>query len=840
MIISVNWLKQFTDIDLPINELATLIGARLVEIEEVIDLGAKYKDVVVARVVSCEKHADSDHLSVVKLDDGGKADVERDENGHVQVVCGALNVREGLLVAWLPPKSTVPETYGTAQPFILDARNLRGVKSNGMIASAKELALFDEHEGILELDKEDLVPGSNFADAYELNDYLLDIENKSLTHRPDTFGIIGFAREVAAIQGKPFKTPDWLKQLEPTITPQADSAPSLTVTIDNPELSARYRAVVLHGAEAGAKSPLQLQTYLGRVGVRPISAVVDVTNYLMLLTGQPLHAFDYDKLLAMGNGQADIHVRAGKEDELLQLLDGRTITLTPEDIVIANGDTAVALAGAMGGAATEIDENTKNIILESATFNLYNLRATQMRHGIFSEAITRFTKGQPAELSAPVLANAVKMLAEFTGAYPVTQVVEAYPGRQDLVKLEVKAKRINQILGDNLTIEDMLETLRNVEFKAEMTDDDEDTSPQADGILHITAPFWRSDIHIAEDIAEEVGRINGFDDIEPTLPPRDFTAVRPSSFDVLRSQVRDLLMRAGANEVLTYSFVHGDTLKKARQEPENSYKIINSLSPELQHYRQSLTPSLLGLVHGNIKQGYDDFALFELNKVHPKNHGLTDEGVPGEIDMLALTVASRKAQSGPPYYQAKRLLDYVGESLGLELVYEPIQDDPDYPVTTPFEYKRSAFVTDKNSGVFLGVVGEYKKSVAKNFKLPEYVAGIEIGTQALFDAVQKTTSNYKPLSRYPGTERDICFQVAADVSYGTITNLTKDKLAEVDLETSLEPVDIYQEGQQSSTKNITIRIKLTSHKKTLTSEEVNAVITEVTKYVSDNIQAVVI
>lgn len=841
MIISVNWLKQFTDIDVSIDELATLIGARLVEIEEVIDLGAKYKDVLVARVVSCEKHEDSDHLNAVKLDDGGKAqDIERDENGHVQVVCGAPNVREGLLVAWLPPKSTVPETYGTAEPFVLDARKLRGIMSNGMIASAKELALFDEHDGILELDKEELIPGSSFALGYELDDYLLDIENKSLTHRPDAFGILGFAREVAAIQDKQFKTPDWLMSLSPQIIPQGDDTPSLTVSIDDSELSARYQAVVLRGAEAGAMSPLQLQTYLGRVGVRPISAVVDVTNYLMMLTGQPLHAFDYDKLVAVGDGKAEIHVRTGRKDETLQLLDGRIITLTSEDIVIANGDTAIALAGAMGGAATEIDENTKNIILESATFNLYNLRATQMRHGIFSEAITRFTKGQPAELSAPVLANAVDLLAEFTGAYPVTDAIEAYPVKREPVRLEIKAKVINQILGDNLTIEDMLTTLQNAEFEVAMTDDDEDQSPEADGILHIIAPFWRSDIHISEDIAEEIGRLNGFDSIEATLPPRDFTAVRPSDFDTLRTQTRNILVRAGANEVLTYSFVHGDTLKKAHQDPAGSYRIVNSISPDLQYYRQTLTPSLLQHVHANIKQGFDSFALFELNKTHPKQHGLTDEGVPSEVDMLALTVANKKKLPGAAYYDAKVLLEYLASALGLDFVYAPIESDPGYPVTAPFEYRRSALVTEKNSGAFIGIVGEYKRSVAKQFKLPEQCAGFEVSTPDLLEAVKKLSLAYRPSSRYPGTERDICFQVLATTSFTEITDLIEEKLTNSTLETSVQPVDIYQASAEAATKNITIRIMLTSYEKTLTSDEVNIIVNDTCRYVCEKINATVI
>ncbi|HMH70307.1 MAG TPA: phenylalanine--tRNA ligase subunit beta [Candidatus Saccharimonadales bacterium] len=831
MIISTNWLKKFTNIDMPIDELATLIGARLVEIEEVVDYGAKYKDVIVAKVVTCEKLEGSDHLNVTRLDDGGKTlDVERDENGLVQVVCGAPNIRAGLLVAWLPPQSVVPETANDAEPFVLGARKLRGTMSNGMIASAKELALFDEHEGILEIDM-DAAPGTPFADVYELNDYLLDIENKSLTHRPDTFGIIGFAREIAAIADKPFKTPDWLANVTPEFSAKEGDVATPRVTIDNPELSARYQAVILSGADGSAKSPMHIQTYLARVGVRPINAIVDVTNYLMMLTGQPLHAFDYDKVLAASGGVAEIHVRAGHEGETLELLDGRTIKLDSTDIVIATGETAIGLAGAMGGASTVIDETTKNIIIESATFNLYSLRTTQMRHGIFSETITRFTKGQPAQLTAPVLADAVRLMGEFAGAKRVSEVADTYPGKTEPNPIELSIEDINDVLGSKFMVADAVETLQNVEFTVDVHEQTR---------LQVTPPYWRSDIHIPEDIIEEVGRINGFDAIEPTLPKRDFTAVRPSRFDQIKADVRRALVRSGANEVLTYSFVHGDVLKKAGQKLEDSYRLTNSLSPDLQYYRQSLTPSLLGLVHGNVRQGYDSFALFEVNKVHPKQQGMTNEGVPEEVDMIALTVANKKPQSGAPYYQAKAILEYLGSSLGLDFMYSPIDTDPNYPVTAPFEPRRAALVTDRKTDTFVGIVGEYKKSVIRGFKLPEYSAGFEIGSPALLDAIQKLTSSYKPISRYPSTERDICFQVAATVHYSQVVDTAAAALADAGLETAIEPVDIYQPSDKGAKKNITIRIKLTAHDRTLTGGEVTALIDTVANEVSTVTDAVVI
>lgn len=828
MIISLNWLKKFTDVTMPVDELATLIGARLVEIEEVINLGAKYEGVIVARVVECKKLEGSDHLNITKLDDGGAAKgVERDENGYVQVVCGAPNVRAGLLVAWLPPKTTVPETYGTEEPFVLDARKLRGVVSNGMIASPRELALFDDHEGILEVDV-DAAPGTSFAEVYELDDYLLDIENKSLTHRPDAFGLIGFAREVAAIQGRPFTTPDWLRTAQTMLASMQSDVAQPTVSIDNPELSDRYQAIILTAAEGKRKSPVLLQTYLARVGVRPISAVVDVTNYMMLVAGQPLHAFDYDKVVAVG-GSADIHVRAGRENETLELLDGRTITLAPEDIVIAAGETAIALAGAMGGASTEIDESTKTIILESATFNLYNLRATQMRHGIFSEAITRFTKGQPAELTAPVLAEAVRMLGEYAVATVATEVIESYPGKAEVQTIHLSIQKVNDVLGSRFSLNDVVETLQNVEFGVEADE----------LLLQVTPPYWRADIHIDEDIIEEVGRLNGFDSIAPTLPLRDFTAVRPVRFDELRAQIRKILARAGANEVLTYNFVHGDLLTKAGQDKATAYRIVNSISPDLQYYRQTLTPNLLSLVHPNIKAGFDDFAIYELNKSHTKVHGMTDENVPAELTMLALIVARKKADNGAAFYEAKRILEYLSDALGLQFEYKSMTEDPGFPVTAPFEHRRSALVSDRVSGEFIGMVGEYKKSVARNFKLPEYAAGFEIDPDALLKAVLKRPNQYRPLSRYPSIERDVCFQVANDIQYAQIADVAQQSLTNVDLETSVAPVDIYQ-PDGAVAKNVTVRIKMTASDRTLTNDDANAVVKMVTDAVIKESKAEVV
>ena len=445
-----------------------------------------------------------------------------------------------------------------------------------------------------------------------------------------------------------------------------------------------------------------------------------------------------------------------------------------------------------------------------------------MRHGIFSEAITRFTKGQPAALCEAVLAAAVRLIAGSTGAVRSSDIAIAVSDMQSNNPISLTVEQLNRTLGSKFTAADIIETLQNVEF---MIPENDDSST-----VTAVAPFWRSDIHILEDIIEEVGRLNGFDAIEPALPLRDFTAISPDSFDQMRSTIRHALARSGANEVLTYSFVHGDVLKKAGLSPDNSYKITNSISPDLQYYRQSLTPSLLGLVHPNSKNGFDDFALFELNKVHNKTAELTDDGVPVELDRVGLVVTSKK-NAGATYYQARRILDYLANSLGLSLEYKPFTKETEMVVMKPFEYRRSARVIDTKSGVAVGVIGEYKKSVAKQFKLPEYCAGFELLSEGLALAVKQVSPTYTPLTKYPSSERDICYKVGLNVSYADIIGaLNEATQAHETVTITVSPLDIYQSAE-AETKNITVRIAISPSDKTLTNDEVTGIVNQLSESV---------
>lgn len=815
MIVSVNWLKKFAAIDTSIEELAARIGERLVEIESINDLTKKYQDVLIAKVVECAPLQGSDHLNVTKIDDGGVCQtVERDSAGLIQVVCGAPNVKQGMSVAWLPPASIVPASFNDAEPFVLASKTLRGVLSHGMLASASELDLYDDHTGILEVDSDSL-PGTLFAEKYELNDYLLDIDNKSLTHRPDAFGIIGFAREVAGVLGVPFTTPDWLLNVDGSVNPASNLAGGLelpSIQIDDGSLSHRFQAIILTNMQESVQSPLLMRTYLARSGIRPLSASVDVSNYMMLLTGQPTHTYDYDKVRAVAGANLTVSVRTAVDGEVCTLLDGKTIELDPGDIVVTAGEKIIGLAGIMGCQNTAVDSTTKTVMFEAATFDLYHLRSSQMRHGIFSEAVTRFTKGIPAQLSTPVIIEAVRLLAEYAGAEAVSAVIDAYPQPQPIITVTTTAKLINETLGTEFASEDIVDLLQMVGFGVKIDDLE----------LTVTVPYWRQDIHIREDITEEVGRISGFDTINPSLPERDFTPVMPSAFDKFRSKIRTILSRAGANEVLTYSFVHGDILKKSGQNVNNSYRIINSISPELQYYRQSLTPSLLSQVSQNVKSGYSRFALYELNKTHQKSDGLTAENVPVESDCLALVVTDTSS-AGVAYYQAKYILDYLLANLNVKLIYENVElSNEAKAMASPFDQKLSAQIINPTDGKILGYVGEYKKVVKKDFKLPVYTAGFELDIRRLLESDKLAQTAYQPLSKFPGTERDICFQVATDQRYSEVVEPIKTVLDELKLVVEILPVDIYR-PLNSDVKNITVRIAFASYNKTMTNHEIAAI-----------------
>ena len=821
MKVSLNLIKQLINFELPpVDELVARVNQQLGGVEEVIDLKAKYGGARIVRVVECAKHPDADRLSVAKIDDGGVvADVPRDENGLVQVVCGAPNVHADMWAIWLPPKSTVPVSFDDDEPFVLDARPLRGVLSQGMLAAADELDIGTDHEGIVEIHEHDvpagveLTAGASFAETFGLDDYVLDIENKMFTHRPDCFGQLGVAREIAGIFHQQFTSPEWYKSVQ-----QFTGAEGLdlTVTNDAPELVPRFMAVAIRDVTV-QPSPLWLQCQLVAMGGKPINNIVDATNYMMLLTAQPTHAYDYDKLRGH-----KLEARLARDGEKVSLLNGKDYELTTDDIVIADGEGVIGLAGIMGGADTEVSDSTKNIVLECANFDMYALRRTAMRHGIFTDALTRFNKGQSPLQNAAVL----KQLMSMVGGVQASEVFDLkqfddwlddyFGGKYTPANIDIDSKFINERLGLGLSDDDICDLLNSVEIKSHGPEEELD-------YICIQSPFWRTDLELPEDIVEEVGRLYGFDKLPRQLPMRSIKSAPKNLRRELKNAVRQSLSRAGANEVLTYSFVHERILKNAEQDVAQAYKLSNALSPDLQYYRLTVLPSLLDKIHANIKAGHDEFALFEMGKGHSKMHGLGEDDLPEASQFTNIVYAAKKPGTGAPFYKIRRLVEQLAHDLGAKLVFKPIEQELNFPVTAPFEQTRSALV-ETTDGQFIGIVGELKQPVIKNFKLPAYVAAASLDTAGLEAVYAKRGSHYQPLSRYPSTSRDISLKLPTNVNYASVAQGIDRVLKAVEIDAAFHVVSIYQPPDDTSTKTLTFRLVFTSHQRTLVDSDIMPII----------------
>ena len=806
MRISLNEIKKLVRIPDGVTdeELIERIGSRLVESEEVIELAPQYKGIYVVKVVNCEP-IEGTHLSLCQID-AGEHTSEFSDTETVQVVCGAPNVHSGMLAVWITPGAIVPETYGN-ENFKLSVRKLRGFESYGMLAGADELNLDDEHKAIAEIDPRDARPGDNFAEVFELNDIILDVENKSLTHRPDCFGLIGFAREVAGILGVRFEELEWLCDY-----PKVEAS-ALTVQIDDSALCPRYSAAVF---ELSDNQPSKFLTkeavFLEKAGMRTIDPLVDLTNIVMLRTGQPLHAFDYDKLIAVGGVESPrIIVRAAQSGEQLQLLDGKTIECIPEDILITSNGVPVALAGAMGGKNTEIDASTKRVVLESATFSLYNLRKTQMAHGIFSEAITRFTKGQPAAMTMPVLLQAVSML----GVDPIA-VVDEWKAEESQNVVKITTDALNRLLGSDYSTAEIVETLTNVGFT--IGDYQKESS---DSELVITAPGWRTDIHNAEDIIEEVGRLLGFDNIPLDLPRKPFSGAEVAPMWRLKQNLRGILSdRLGMHEVLTYSFVSKDLLEKVGQDPEDSYEIVNSISPDLQRFRQQIVPSILGKIRENLKAGYDKFSLYELNQVARKSTGLSVEQTPILETHLGVVMIG-------DFYELKAsLLSMLKRGLKITIEYASMLGNTEAVECYPYlEPARSAVLTVE--GKMIGAFGEVKRGVLLRFKIEKPVAAAELDLDQIVGLKPKLGKELK-ISKFPFVERDLTLKVVSDAAFGRFDEKIRGVLAGEELIYIVKPLSIYQAGPNEATKNISFHLRFSSRDKTLAQTDISDIMEKIT------------
>ncbi len=786
MLVSLRWLKDYVDNPWSADVLAdrlTMIGAKVEGVEE---LGAGLTQVCVGTVTEIEPHPEADTLRICRVDLGDR---------RAQSVCGAPNVAVGQRVAVALPGAALP-----GLDRIVQVGEVRGVTSEVVLCSEAELGLSDDHSGLLLL-SEELEPGSALVDALGLDDQVIEFE--IYPNRPDCLSIVGIARETAAVTGGEVRLPD-------TSVVESKSAASDVASVEvlDEDLCPRYVARVVEGVAIGS-SPAWMQQRLRAAGMRPINNVVDVTNFVMLEMGQPLHAFDRDLL-----EESKIIVRRAQEGERMRTLDGEERVFTEEDLLICDAAGPVAVAGIMGGERTEVSEQTTSILLESATFDQASVRKTSRRLGLRSEASHRFEKGLHPHLAQLAVDRAAKLLADLAGGEVLAGRIDvANAQTRDGSTVSVRPKRVNQVLGTQLSPAEMKRILKSLHFEVELEDNG--------ATLEVGIPWYRADVTQECDVVEEIARIHGFDEVEATLPSGASVQGRLAWPLPLVEAVKDRLTAGGFHESITYSFVSPRSFDRLHLPSDSDQRkaipIQNPLSEEQSVMRTTLMGSLLDAAGLNERRQVHDIRLFETAKVYVPN-SLPLESLPSEAWTLGLVLVGRAPTDvwGSPtrsvdFFDLKGAVEAIAETLHVEAVYEPVR----HPVLHP---GRSAqMVVDGKS---VGVLGEVHPRVAASFSLRGKAYLAELNLQALFDK-SSPDHRYRPLPRFPSVDRDLALLVPSTVPATHVRALIEREGG--DYLRSLELFDVY-EGKQvpEGVRSVAYTLTFQADDRTLTDEEIAA------------------
>jgi len=782
MLVSLNWLKQYVDIDgLAPEELAEKITRSGIEVDAVIDRSAGMTNVVVGHVVSKEKHPDADKLNVCQVE-VGEGDIR-------QIICGAPNVVAGQNVIVALPGARLP---GGVK---IKKAKMRGQESNGMICSLQELGVEGRvvpkayAEGIYVLPA-DAVPGSDALELIGLRDIVLEL---GLTpNRSDALSMLGVAYEVAAILSQEVKLPEIQYD---TISEKAGDYIKVRVEAKENPL---YAAKVVKNVKI-AESPLWLQQYLMAAGVRPHNNVVDITNYILMEYGQPLHAFDYDALKTK-----EILVRLANEGEKIVTLDDQERTLKAHNLVITNGVEPVAIAGVMGGANSEVTSNTTTVVIEAAYFEGFSVRRTSKELGLRSDSSARFEKGVDPNRVLLAGERAAQLLAELACG----EVLEGTVAVDDLDKsparVVVSPDFINNRLGMKISLEDMLSILERLKFDVEA----------ANGLLIIDAPTRRQDIKIEEDIVEEVARLYGYDEIPMTLPEGNDQIGGLTPYQAKRRIARNVMEGAGLYQAVTYSLTSDELAQKFALKAEDTTKLLMPMSEERSTLRQSLIPHLVEAASYNVARKADSVAFYEVGSVFL---GKTAEELPYEEEHLALVVSGKwvdNAWQGEKlavdFFVAKGIIESLFEKLGLteRVSFEKASVDGLHPGQT------AAILLD---GEKVGIIGGLHPTERKKYDLKDtFVA--ELNLKAIL-AAQVEELVYKSVPRFPAMTRDIALELDRSKPAGEIIEIIRN--AGTKLLKEVKVFDVYEgDKMEAGKKSVAFSLTYFDPERTLTDEEV--------------------
>ncbi len=729
MKVSLKWLRDYVDITINVEELAAKLTAAGTEVAAIQRTGGRWEQVQVGLVTKVEPHPNADRLRLATVDVGPL---------RKTVVCGAPNIAEGQKIAFAHVGATLINGH-TGEAMQLTAATIRGVVSEGMVCSEKELGLSEEHEGILVL-PDDAPLGMPLSDY--MGDVILDLD--VTPNRPDCLSLLGVAREVCALTGAALK--------EPGLTYEESGPPATnlaTIEIQDPDLCPRYTASVVTGLRIEA-SPAWMQERLLASGMRPINNVVDITNYVMLEVGQPLHAFDYDRLQ-----DHRVVVRRARPGEQMTTLDGVDRTFTDRNLLITDPRRPVGVGGVIGGAESEVSAATTAVLLESANFNATNIRGTETALRVRTEASLRFDKGLHPHSAEYGLRRATKLLVEVCGGRAAPGIFDVYPAPPQDTTIHLTGKRLKTILGDEVPEPEVMATLRAL--GCEVAGGGLSTATG----LEVAPPWWRPDLRIPDDLAEEVARIRGYDSLPTTSLRGAVPYIGPDPVRELREQAKDLLAAAGMQEIITYSLVSLASLRQIGEGKEgpSPIRVMNPMSTQQEYLRTSLRPGLLSSLAANERQAGGPVQLFECGRVYvPLDPLHPSSGLPEEREMVAGIVAgpAREPSWGedqPPanYYTAKGLVESLLTRLGVDATYGPAQDPDLHP-------GRSAAITV--DGDRIGILGEARPGLLARFDVVSRPAGLfELDLGHLLDHVVRDR-RYRPISRFPMVNEDLAFVVA--------------------------------------------------------------------------------
>ena len=791
MLVPLKWLRDYVDIDIDTQEFADMMTMTGSKVEKVDFFGKETNGVEVCKILEIEQHPDADRLKVTKVEVA---------NGEIlQIVTNATNIKVGDYVPVARIGAVLPGD------FKIKKGKLRGVLSEGMFCGAEELTIpssfVEDHkkDGIYILDHQDSFElGTDVRDVLGINDALIEFEITS--NRPDCRSIIGISREAAVTLGKELKYPEIKVN-------GSDEEISFEIDIQT-DLCKRYCGRVVKDVKVGP-SPYWMQRKLIEAGMRPISNIVDITNFVMLELGQPLHAFDLDDIK-----YNKMTVKMAEEDEKFTTLDGVERTLTPDMLVIGNKDKTLDLAGIMGGENSEIKDTTTSIFIEGASFAKENIRATSKKLGLRTEASSRFEKGIDINLAEEAVNRACQLIEELGCGTVLNGMLDYYPQKEEVQKVTVNPVRINKLLGVNVPMDQFINILESLEFKCNLVSSE---------VLELEVPTFRLDITEDADILEEISRIYGYDNIPSASLEGNATAGVKTDKQKFIDNVKSNSIACGLNEILTYSFVSPRGVDKinlpADDEKRNFVKIMNPLGEETSVMRTTLIPNMLDVISTNISHKVEEVSAFECGNIF-----IPQEGLPIETKKYCVGMYGKEVD----FFVLKGVIESVLNNVGLK-GYE-IE-----PETTNLTFHPGRCAKIVYNNIYIGTFGELHPDVIENYNLGQRVYVAEINIDTVFENLNLTKS-YNPLPKYPSTSRDIALIVKDEVFVKQIEDIIKANGE--DLVESYKLFDVYKGAQiEGGHKSIAYSITYRSKDKTLTDEDVAKVHEKILSELSDKLNA---